>query len=144
VTSQGNSPDDTIARTRLPVRAIVCAGGRETEYLRIGGGRPILLVTHDDQLAPGLEALARRLAAHGRVIVPLAPAPPSADARAAWLADFLDGVGLTSPRLVVAGGSADAAADSARAIGVAAHDLMWVATAQLDDAIAILDFVSAA
>lgn len=146
MTPTDDGPAGTIARTRLPVRASVSAGGVDTAYLRVGAGRPILLVTLvtlDAALAAGLEALAGSLAPYGRVIVPLAPAPPDAPGRAAWLGDFLDGVGVTALRLVVVGGSEELATGVARSVGVADPDLLWLAIDALPDAAAVLRFITA-
>lgn len=144
MTPTGEIPADTIARTRLPVRAVVTAGGVETEYLRVGVGRPILFVTLDPTLAAGLDALAESLAPYGRVIVPLAPAPADVPMRTAWLGDFLDGVGFTPSRLVVIGGSEALASGVAHTVGVADRDLLWLASDTLPDAAAVVRFLTAA
>lgn len=142
MSATGGAPGQTIAHTGVPVRATVCAGGTVTEYLRIGSGRPILVVALGAQHPPGIEALASRLAPYGRVVVPLAPAPPSRVVRDAWLADFLDGVGVTAPRLLVVGGTRTSASELARAIAVADDDLLWLATWAVDDMLAVLRFVT--
>jgi len=144
VSASGSAPAQSIARTGMPVRAVVCAGGMEIEYLRIGSGRPVLVVVRDARRPSAIEALAHRLAPFGRVVVPLAPAPEGDAARVAWLADFLDGVGVSAPRLLVIGGTPAAAVEMARAIAVTDDDLVWLALDAVDGVAAVLRFVAPA
>lgn len=142
MTPLGGHPAEAAARTDHPVRAVVCAHGIETEYLRIGSGRPIVLLALDEAFAPGIESLARVLAPLGRVVAPLAPARPTEGGRDRWLVDFLDGVGCIAPRLLLLGGSAAMARDVACAAGVPDHDLLWLAESAPADVAAALRFIA--
>lgn len=142
MTSPGGGPADTMARTAEPVRAIVYADGIETEYLRIGSGRPILLLALDEASALDIESFARMLAPVGRVVAPLAPARPTDGGRDRWLVDFLDGVGCIAPRVVLLGGSATIGRDAACAAGVPDHDVLWLAESTPTDLAAALRFIT--
>lgn len=90
--------ETTLARTGEPVRASVCAGGVETDYVRVGRGVPVLLLAAPDD--PDRDTLLRSLGAQARVIAPRIPAGVDF---ASWLRDFLDGVGVLPVRIVATG-----------------------------------------
>jgi hypothetical protein len=87
----------------IPVRAILSAGEIETEYLRGGHGRVVILVVTRELRHPLFVALASGC----RVIMPVATTPAidgsaSPSSWSGWLHDFLEGLGSTSVTLVVA------------------------------------------
>lgn len=108
------------AATPIPVAspdawAQVYVRDQLTRYHRRGAGRPVLLLVVDPPADPGRDdvavpaaravawpALADALAARFRTIEPEPPAP-GASTFAAWLRDFLDGLGVDAAALVAAG-----------------------------------------
>ncbi len=105
--AERESPD--LAAPDVLTRAIVHAGDHATEYVRAGCGAPVLLLAER-----GESALLAPLSARFRVIAPDLPchAPahetgvPDAGASpppfAAWLRDFLDGLGVARIDIVAA------------------------------------------
>lgn len=87
-----------IVRPPRAVRAIVCAGGVETEYLRAGSGETLVLLAPAPSDGGLVEELALALAERFRVFV---PTPPADWPRGTWLSDFREGVGVQAARLVV-------------------------------------------
>lgn len=89
------------------VRATVCAGSAETRYLRAGRGPNVLLLPGAD--AEIRQRLLASLSTRFRVVVPETEAQlgvldgNQAEAGAAWLRDFLDGLGIQRVSLVAAG-----------------------------------------
>lgn len=99
----------------VPVRCVVSAAARDTEYLRAGWGLPPVVLLAADGDAPALVA---PLARHFRVVAPGAAAARAAGGReefVAWLRDFIDGVGLPPVALVAEPALADAGAGFAAA-----------------------------
>lgn len=92
--------DDLACTATDPAWAYVRARDQVMRYRRAGRGRPVVL------LAPAGDAswrpLAEALGARFRLVVP--EAPPAGEALAAWLLDFLEGLG-GAPALVVAAGA---------------------------------------
>lgn len=90
------------------IRASLCAGPCETTYLRVGSGRPLLLLARPSD--PLARSLAAALATAHRVVTPELPPRmrPAGEPGASgvdfgrWLEDFLDGLGLVELALVVA------------------------------------------
>jgi hypothetical protein len=75
-----------------PIRAVVSVDGVDTEYLRIGRGAPLLLITDTpNRTCP----LARELGRQFRVLAPVIPASVEQPADfVRWLQGFLDGLGV--------------------------------------------------
>ncbi|MEW5918885.1 MAG: hypothetical protein AB1762_20955, partial [Gemmatimonadota bacterium] len=71
------------------VRAVVCAGGVETEYARAGRGEPLVLLVQD---LAGDDVLAVMAVLTSSYLV-YAATPPT-DHRAAWLQNFMEGLGV--------------------------------------------------
>ena len=92
-------------------RAVLCAGGVETTYVRVGAGATVLVLRatdREDAPSPLVLALADRF----RVIAPLRPAALAGrgdDAFAAWLRDLLDGLGIDGATILAEGAVAPAA-----------------------------------
>ena len=80
-------------------RAIVCAGGVNTSYVRAGRGSPIVMVTDD---IDGAEARAM-IATLARDHVVFAAAPRITDAASlgAWLRGFNEGLGIADAHLML-------------------------------------------
>jgi hypothetical protein len=90
---------ETIARAALPARAIVCAGGVDTEYIRAGRGEPLVLVVaqlDSAEVAASIAALARNY-----LVFAAAPALQELAKVASWQADFLEGLGVASAHLML-------------------------------------------
>jgi hypothetical protein len=84
--------DTTIARATVPARAVVCAAGVDTEYLRAGRGIPLILVVPDvdaDEVRTMIEWLSARF-----LVLAAAPTVSGADALGSWLREFMEGLGL--------------------------------------------------
>ena len=81
--------------------AEVRANDRVTRYRRIGTGRPVLVLHSGDDGSELWPGLLETLGGSYRLIVPEAP-PADADV-AGWVADFLEGLGTTSVRIVASG-----------------------------------------
>lgn len=79
-------------------RAVVQSGATVTAYLRIGRGRPVLMLRHGDLPLPAWDGLLATLSGSWRVLAPDLPVPP--DDLAAWLPGFLDGLGLAETAAV--------------------------------------------
>lgn len=89
---------DTAARAAIPARAVVCAGGVETSYIRVGRGNAIVLVV-DDVDATATQELLETLAARYMVF---ATAPGrSGDNLSRWFSDFVEALGVSDARLMV-------------------------------------------
>jgi hypothetical protein len=88
------------ARAGTPARAVVSAGGVDTEYVRAGRGEPVVL------LAADIESLEvqRTIDVAARNCLIIAASPPSHTDFTAWLRGFLDGLGLTHARVVMDAG----------------------------------------
>ena len=97
---------DTAARAAIPARAVVCAGGIETPYIRVGRGDPILLVV-DDVDATGTQELMETLAA--RYVVFAAAPELRGDQLSRWRCGFVEALGVSEARLMVLVASAAAA-----------------------------------
>jgi hypothetical protein len=80
--------------------AEVCANDHVMRYRRTGAGMPILLIFPVPEPAHLAEELTRALAGHFRLIVPELPASTNP---AAWLAEFLEGLGTSAVTLIAAG-----------------------------------------
>ncbi len=88
---------DTPARA-VPARAVVCAGGVETSYIRMGRGDAIVLVV-DDIDAVATKALLETLAA--RFVVFAASPGLGGEFLSRWLSDFVEALGVSEARLMV-------------------------------------------
>lgn len=104
--------DSSIVRTGMPVWAVVCAGGVETEYFRAGSGDPVLLLLPREQFHENHPVL---LAMAGTVRV-TAPRAPSGVDFGPWIRDFLDGVGVVPVRVVALGELLDPARQEFRIV----------------------------
>jgi hypothetical protein len=90
--------DTSATAVRAPARAVVCARGVDTEYIRAGRGEPIVLVVADLDAVEVTEMTAR-LAMQYTVLV---AAPRLASGQiAGWMRDFLEGLGLAQAHLMV-------------------------------------------
>ncbi len=81
------------------VEADVQVGGRLTRYLRVGRGRPVLVVADDGRDLLPSDPLLRALAGSFRVV---AVSAPQRDA-GPWLAGLVEGLGLDGADVVVRG-----------------------------------------
>jgi hypothetical protein len=94
-----NSATNTIARAGTPARAIVCAAGIDTPYVRAGRGEAMVIVAADVD-ARDVQQMIVDLAEHFLV---LAAAPAvTEDGRAfeQWLRNFLDGLGVNTAHVL--------------------------------------------
>jgi hypothetical protein len=82
------------------VHATVLTGGIETPYRRAGRGQPVVLLARWP-MAALFEQVFRQLSRDCRVLAPRPPPVGAPEALASWLRDVMDGLGLTSPVLVV-------------------------------------------
>ena len=90
--------DMSITRAVTPARAMVCAHGVDTTYLRAGRGDAIVLVANDLE-AQDVQDLMQELA---RQFLVIAAAPTPAQGQIAnWLRDFLEGLGLTGAHVLM-------------------------------------------
>jgi hypothetical protein len=81
------------------VAAFVQAGAVETPYVRAGHGESVILV---GAVAPVEEdALFLHLATRYRVFAPIVVTSASCTSFDAWLRDFIDGLGLDQPRVLI-------------------------------------------
>ena len=80
-------------------RAVVCAGGVSTTYVRAGRGKPIVMVS-DDVDAPETQEM---IAALARDHLVFAAAPPITDIQelGVWLRNFVEGLGINDAHLVL-------------------------------------------
>lgn len=90
---QHQSP--AIGGLATPARAIVCAGGVDTPYLRAGRGEPIVLIAADVEAAD-VRSMIADLAQRFLVI---AASPPVANV-ATWLTLFMEGLGLSDAHVL--------------------------------------------
>jgi hypothetical protein len=88
--------DSMTARAGTPARAVVCAGGVDTIYLRAGRGEPIVFLVNDVDAAD-VRQMIDVLARHSLVFA----ATPALSASASWLRDFLEGLGVTGAHVLV-------------------------------------------
>jgi hypothetical protein len=84
--------DETTARAGAPVRAAVWAGGEETRYLRAGCGAVMLLLMNEYDGPAALEVIAMLSTAY----LVIAPRMPGGRRLGGWLANVMDGLGITS------------------------------------------------
>ncbi len=89
----------TAARTGALTRAVVCAGGVETSYLRVGRG-PAIVVVADDVDGVEAQRLVADLAPNHLVLV-AAPRASSNAALATWKRNFLDGLGIADAHVLL-------------------------------------------
>ena len=80
-------------------RAVVCAGGVSTSYVRAGRGTPIVMVS-DDVDAPGTQEMIARLA-RDHLVFAAAPALVDAQSLGVWLRNFVEGLGISEAHLVL-------------------------------------------
>jgi hypothetical protein len=85
--------EKTLARAGEPARAIVCADGVETPYLRAGRGDVVVLLMAEYDGPCALE-LIELLSAKLLVITPRVPALEVEGAFGSWLSNVLDGLGI--------------------------------------------------
>jgi len=93
--------------------AEVRVGDHVTRYVRRGTGPCVVLVGADVDANPVWRPLLERLESGHRIVVPQPP-PANADV-AAWLREFIEGLGLTSVVLIAGNGSSAAALELATA-----------------------------
>lgn len=91
--SEGLQP----VRAGSPARAVVCACGVDTNYLRAGRGEALVFIASDIE-APDAGAMIDALAVQYRVI---AAAPPAGCAFDSWLPSFLEGLGVTDAHVLL-------------------------------------------
>jgi hypothetical protein len=91
--------DAPTARAGVPARAVVCANGMETSYLRLGHGQPIVLLAADVDAEDVQEAI-RRLAQNFLVIAASSPLH-CGEQLSSWLNGFVEGLGITGAHLLV-------------------------------------------
>ena len=80
-------------------RAVVHAGGRDTEYLRAGRGPAVVLVSADLESDDVLRTV--RVLATAFLVIAAAPALANAAELSHWLRGFLEGLGLTDPHVIL-------------------------------------------
>ena len=91
--------------------AEVRVGDHVTRYVRRGTGPSVVLVGADAEANPVWVPLVERLETGHRIVVPQPP-PANADI-AAWLREFIEGLGLSSVVLIAGNGSSAAALELA-------------------------------
>ena len=84
-----------------PIEAVVHAGEQVMQYVRLGSGAPLVLITRRDGRALQDDPLVLALAARFRVIIPHVPVPEVEG----WLHHMIEGLGLQQPRVVIDTGS---------------------------------------
>jgi len=89
-------PGDANARAGVPARAVVWMGGQATTYLRAGCGAVVVLLMVDYDGPAALELIALLSTVH----LVIAPSVPSGVAIASWLANLMDGLGISTARVV--------------------------------------------
>jgi hypothetical protein len=89
-------PGDPNARAGAPARAVVWMGGQATTYLRAGCGAVVVLLMVDYDGPAALELIALLSTVH----LVIAPSVPSGVAIASWLANLMDGLGISTARVV--------------------------------------------
>jgi len=89
---------DTATRAVASARAVVCAGGSETAYVRVGRGDPIVLVV-DDVDAVSTQGLLETLSAR-YVVFAAAPRLRGEDLTR-WLAGFIEALGVNEGNVMV-------------------------------------------
>ena len=104
--------------------AEVRAHDRVMRYRRTGTGRPVVVLHSSDDGGDLWPELLETLSGSYRLIIPEAP-PADADV-ARWLADFLEGLGTSSVRIVASGRLAMAALELALLEAVAIPRLVLV------------------
>lgn len=82
--------EDTRARAGVPTRAVVCAGGEQTEYLRAGSGAVVVLLSREHDGPQTMELIAS-LSTEFLVI---APKLPRGGDFGNWLSGVMDGLGI--------------------------------------------------
>ena len=87
---------DANARAGAPARAVVWVGGQATTYLRAGCGAVVVLLMADYDGPTALEFIALLSTVH----LVIAPSVPSGVAIASWLANLMDGLGVSTARVV--------------------------------------------
>ena len=75
------------------MRAVVCAGDQETEYLRAGRGDVVVLLLEEHDGRGALELIAM-LSAAFLVIVPRVPRQIDEETLGTWLSNVADGLGI--------------------------------------------------
>jgi hypothetical protein len=80
-------------------RAVVCAGGIDTCYVRAGRGKPVVMVS-ENMDAPGVQEMIATLARDHLV---LAAAPQLSDMRelGVWLRNFVEGLGIVDAHVIL-------------------------------------------
>ena len=97
------SPPDANARAGAPARAVVWVGGQATTYLRAGCGAVVVLLMVEYDGPAALELIALLSTVH----LVIAPSVPSGVAIASWLANLMDGLGISTARVVAEPAFAD-------------------------------------
>ena len=92
----GGSLAGSNARAGAPARAVVWMGGQATTYLRAGCGAVVVLLMVDYDGPAALELIALFSTVH----LVIAPSVPSGVAIASWLANLMDGLGISTARVV--------------------------------------------
>jgi hypothetical protein len=84
-------------------------GDHVTRYVRRGSGSPVVMIGANRDLSAVWVPLVEALGGAYRLVVPQPPPPDAGVDVAAWLREFIEGVGLSSVALI-AGGAARAPA----------------------------------
>lgn len=92
----------------MSVRLVECTlqtGSVETQYVRAGQGEPVILLTLDTFSALDTNPLFQRLCSDFRVFVPAIAESvcENTDRFGKWLRDFVEGLGLNEPHIIVEG-----------------------------------------
>src|SRR5687768_12507935 len=90
--TQLKQPPLAIARAESPARAVVCAGGVTTSYIRAGRGTPVVLVSSDID-APGVQEMMESLS-RSHVVFAAAPQLADGGTLGRWFHDFAEGLGI--------------------------------------------------
>jgi hypothetical protein len=97
--TQLNVTGEHPARAGHPARAVVQAAGVSTEYLRVGRGDVIVLVT-DDLESDETHTIVGKLQGSHTVLAAV-PTPTQRARLMTWFNDFLEGLGVPSAHLLL-------------------------------------------
>ena len=85
-------------------RAVVCADGVDTHYVRAGRGKPIVMVSDDVESAEVQEMI--MTLSHDHLVFAAAPRLEDAAGLAAWLRGFVEGLGIGEAHVILHGSRA--------------------------------------
>lgn len=97
--TQLNVTGEHPARAGHPARAVVHAAGIETEYVRVGRGRAVVVIADDldtAEIRNIIEVLQTRY-----TVLAAAPALHGQAGLSAWFSGFLEGLGITDAHLLL-------------------------------------------